>query len=134
MGGYGAVFRADEVVGDRVMREVAVKLILPEGDQQNQQKQLEELIAAVNLEHPNLIRCFAPGETTIKGIKLLYLVMELGAETLGKRLEKGVLREEEVEKIVKEIGAALVYLHQEPKRRVHRDVKPGCFSFLFYRI
>ncbi len=127
VGGYGAVFRADEVVGDRLIRQVAVKLISPEGDQKNREKQLEELIAAVKLDHPHLIRCYAPGLTQIKIGEMLYLVMELGAETLAKLLEQkpGALGEEEVEKIVKEIGAALVYLHQEPEGQVHRDVKPA---------
>ncbi len=127
VGGYGAVFRADEVVGDRLIRQVAVKLISPEGDQKNREKQLEELIAAVKLDHLHLIRCYAPGLTQIKIGEMLYLVMELGAETLAKLLEQkpGALGEEEVEKIVKEIGAALVYLHQEPEGRVHRDVKPA---------
>jgi len=56
-GNYGGVFLADEVVGDHFIRQVAVKLITPDADQQNRTKQLQELIAAVNLEHPNLVRC-----------------------------------------------------------------------------
>ncbi len=126
VGSYGAVFQADEVVGDRLIRQVAVKLISPDGDDKNRDRQLQELITAVNLDHPNLVRCFTSGLAEIKGFEFLYLVMELAEETLTKSLsEKSSLSVGEVQKIVEEIASALVYLHHEPERRVHRDLKPA---------
>ena len=125
-GSYGGVFLADEVVGDHFIRQVAVKLIIPDADQQNRTKQLQELIAAVNLEHPNLVRCFVPGQCTIKGNIFLYLVMELAQGTLQQHIDKTkTLPVAEVEEIVKAIASALVYLHGERNPRVHRDLKPG---------
>ncbi len=125
VGSYGAVFQADEVVGDRLVREVAIKIISPDNDEKTRDRQLQELIVAVNLDHPNLIRCFAPGLAQIKGFEFLYLLMELAEETLAKRLEKSSLSLEEVQKIVQEIAAGLVYLHREPHPKVHRDLKPA---------
>ncbi len=125
VGGFGGVFQADEVVGDRLVREVAIKLISPDSDEKNRDRQLQELIDAVNLDHPNLVRCFTSGLVEIKGFKFLYLVMELAQETLAKRLEKSSLSVEEVQKIVQEIAAGLVYLHHEPDPKVHRDLKPA---------
>jgi len=125
-GSYGGVFLADEVVGDHFIRQVAVKLITPDADKQNRTKQLQELIAAVNLEHPNLVRCFVPGQCTIKGCDFLYLVMELAQGTLQQHIDKTkTLPVAEVEEIVKAIASALVYLHGERNPRVHRDLKPG---------
>ncbi len=125
-GSYGGVFLADEVVGDHFIRQVAVKLITPDADQQNRTKQLQELIAAVSLEHPNLVRCFVPGQCTIKGCDFLYLVMELAQGTLQQHIDKTqTLSVAEVEEIVKAIASALVYLHGERNPRVHRDLKPG---------
>ena len=123
-GGFGAVFRADEVLRDRVLREVAVKVIAPLDDAKQQEQQLQELIAAVNLNYPNLLRCFSAGEFELMNVQWLYLVMELAEYTLEQRLEKEVLSEKEVRQTIKEIALGLNYLHQEQKQ-VHRDLKPA---------
>ncbi len=122
-GSYGVVFQADEVVGNRLVREVAIKLISPNDDDRD--LQLQELIDAVNLDHPNLVRCFTSGLVKLNGVEFLYLVMELAQKTLAKHLEKSSLSVGEVQKIVQEIAAGLVYLHREPHPRVHRDLKPA---------
>jgi serine/threonine protein kinase len=121
-GGYGGVFRADEVIRDKLIRQVAIKLIIADN---NNDGQLDEIIAATDLQHPNLIRCFSGGESSLNGADFLYLVMEVADFSLEKRLTQGVLSETETTLLVQDIAEALVYLHNQPKAIVHRDLKPG---------
>jgi len=120
-GGFGAVYFTDEVVRDRVIRQLAVKLI--ELDEDNPETQLEELIAATNIEHPHLLRCFASGECELLNEDFLYLLMELAQTSLEKQIETGKLSEKEVKQLINEVASALVYLHD--KKITHRDLKPG---------
>ncbi len=122
-GSFGAVFVADEVVADRLIRQVAVKLIEPEAAQT--ETQFAELIAAANLDHPALLRCIAPGQVEIEGRLLLSLVTELAQESLADRLRQGPLPAAGVEALAERLGGALAYLHSQPRPLVHRDVKPG---------
>jgi|SanBayMetagenome_1026888.scaffolds.fasta_scaffold11119_1 tetratricopeptide (TPR) repeat protein len=121
-GGYGGVFLADDVIRDKFIRQVAIKLITPDN---NNEGQLNELIAATNLQHPNLIRCFYGGESSLNGADFLYLVMEVADFSLEKQLTQTVLSETETTLLVQDIAEALVYLHNQPKAIVHRDLKPG---------
>ncbi|TAE03953.1 MAG: hypothetical protein EAZ98_00060 [Oscillatoriales cyanobacterium] len=68
-GGYGAVYKADEVTRNRLIREVAIKLIAPEEDETKAEKQLTELQAAVNIHHENLICSYTSGECEAKSKK-----------------------------------------------------------------
>jgi len=120
-GGFGAVYFTDEVVRDRVIRQLAVKLI--ELDEDNSETQLEELIAATNLKHPHLLDCFAPGECELSNEDFLYLLMELAQTSLETQIETGKLSENEVRQLISEVASALVYLHD--KKITHRDLKPG---------
>lgn len=122
-GSFGAVFVADEVVADRLIRQVAVKLIEPEAA--DTEAQFAELIAAANLDHPALLRCIAPGQAELDGRLLLTLVTELAQESLADRLENGPLAAAEVQGLAERLGGALAYLHSRPRPLVHRDVKPG---------
>jgi F-box protein 11 len=122
-GSFGAVFVADEVVADRLIRKVAVKLIEPETSDTD--AQFAELIVAANLDHPALLRCIAPGQVEIDGRLLLTLVTELAQESLADRLEDGPLQTTEVQGLAERLGGALAYLHSRPRPLVHRDVKPG---------
>ena len=122
-GSFGAVFVADEVVADRLIRQVAVKLIEPKGADID--GQFAELIAAANLDHPALLRCIAPGQAEIEGRLLLSLVTELAQESLADLLEAGPLAEADVQRLAETLGGALAYLHSRPRPLVHRDVKPG---------
>jgi peptidyl-prolyl cis-trans isomerase B (cyclophilin B) len=120
-GGFGAVYRADDVVADRPTRSVAIKLILI----QDLNRQFQELHTAVNLNHANLLRCFAPGETTLPGNRgrFLFLVMELANRSLEQFQGAGVITPDVLRPIVRDVARGLEALHQE--KRIHRDLKPG---------
>lgn len=122
-GSFGAVFVADEVVADRLIRQVAVKLIEP--DASDSEAQFAELIAAANLDHPGLVRCIAPGQAEIESRLWLTLVTELAQESLANRLESGPLDPAAVQGLAEQLGDALLYLHSRPRPLIHRDVKPG---------
>ncbi|WP_159786136.1 serine/threonine-protein kinase [Sodalinema gerasimenkoae] len=117
-GGFGAVFLADEVVRDNLLRQVAVKII-PDNDNQ----QLIELMEATRLDHPHLIRSHTAGESGFNNIELLYLVMEQAEYSLQDRLERGQLSVSETKTLIRQVAAGLDYLHRQNK--VHRDLKPG---------
>lgn len=120
-GSSGAVFVADDVVADRVMREVAIKIFSHQSGQQ--ERQIAELQTAISLKHPGLLEVFSPEQGWLKGIECLGLVMELAQETLVKRLQQSRLSTAEVKAIVKNLASALHYLHE--RGIVHRDFKPA---------
>ncbi|NEQ18831.1 MAG: serine/threonine protein kinase [Microcoleus sp. SIO2G3] len=120
-GSFGAVFLADDVVADRIMREVAIKIFSHESGQQ--ERQIAELQTAISLKHPSLLEGFSPEQGWLKGIECLGLVMELAQESLGLRLQRGSLPLAEVKAMVKNLAAALDYLHG--RGIVHRDLKPA---------
>ncbi|MEZ2250823.1 bifunctional serine/threonine-protein kinase/formylglycine-generating enzyme family protein [Microcoleus sp.] len=124
-GAYGAVYKADEVIRDQFIREIAIKLIALEEDETKAEKQLNELRAAANLLHENIIRSYTVGFCEIKGDEYLFIVMEIAAITLEKKLKTGKLSITEAREIVKATAAVLHYLHNLSPRKVHRDIKPA---------
>jgi len=124
VGSFGGVFRADEVEGDQVVRTVALKIIPPDPLFPRAQ-QIEELRASLRLDHPSIMHGITAGESDLDGITLLYLVMELADETLEDRLRRGPLPPREARDVAEQIISALVYLHHDARRLVHRDVKPA---------
>ena len=64
-GTYGGVFRTDEVVRDTCLRSLATKLISLQNPDQIT-AQLQELQVALNLDHPNLLRCYGAGEAVLR--------------------------------------------------------------------
>ncbi len=120
-GGFGGVYLADEVVRDRKIRSLAVKLIITD----NPDKQLEELIFSTTLQHQNLITCYTCGESKINGTDFLYLLMEQAELSLEDKLKQGKLSETEAEKVILDIAKALEFLHNHNPIIVHRDLKPG---------
>lgn len=127
VGGYGAVFLADEVVSDNTIREVVIKLF--QVSKQERRRQMRELVASATLNHAHLIRCFSPGSFTHTiqdhPIDMLYIVMERADESLEQRLRRGPLTLEEADTLLRQMTSALDYLHRQPEHWVHRDVKPA---------
>ncbi|MGK7875365.1 MAG: protein kinase [Xenococcaceae cyanobacterium] len=128
VGGYGAVFEADQVVDDRLSRTVAIKLIPTSSESRD--RDLQELKLATQLvESKYLVQCYTWGEWQYKKssagpIEFLYLVMELAENTLRKRLEQGSLSVDEVHHLLHCMTSALIDLHKQADPLVHRDLKP----------
>ncbi|MCB1216953.1 protein kinase [bacterium] len=130
-GSYGGVFRADEVVGDRLMRSVAIKLLQPtEGDNPYRRevardKQLTELQFAAGLDHPHVIRCHSVGQWLSPSGPLLYIVMELAELSLETVLANGPLEPAQAADMLRQMATVLEYLHDNSRGLVHRDIKPA---------
>lgn len=120
----GSVFLADE---EALGRNVAIKLIKPpqEGSGMSaaeaRTRFQREARAMANVEHPNVVRVYAFGETNGQS----FLVMEhVNGETLAQRIRRaGPLP---VSEAVELIGQVVNGLEAASERGiVHRDVKPS---------
>ena len=118
-GGMGEVYRARDT---RLGRDVAIK-VLPahfSNDPVRKQRFEREAKTISGLNHPNICVLHDVGHQ--EGID--YLVMEyIEGETLAKRLERGPLPAEQVERTGREIAEALDRAHRAGI--IHRDLKPG---------
>jgi len=124
-GSFGGVFLANEVIADRVIRQVALKVFLVETSQLD--VQIAELRLATRLKHPHLLDCFSSEvgfeDEEDEEEKYLGLAMEPATESLSQYLAKReTLPPQEVRNIIGQIASALVFLHSQ--NIVHRDLKP----------
>jgi len=125
-GAYGAVFLADEVLGDTVIQTVALKAIRT--DLMGGNKILQELQTAIRLRHSHLLHCITAETGKLQqlsfNIECYGLVMEVASGTLEKYLgEKKSLSNSEAQGILKGLAEGLAYLHGQ--RITHRDIKPA---------
>ena len=118
-GGMATVYKAYHTTLDRYVAIKVLHLAFLEDDNFLARFQ-REAKAIARLEHPNIIPVYDFAEHEGRP----YLVMKyVEGETLKARLHREKLSEAETIKIVKTIGSALDYGHQQGV--LHRDVKPS---------
>jgi predicted ATPase/predicted Ser/Thr protein kinase len=115
----GVVYRARD---ERLERDVALK-VLPKdrlGDETARKRFRKEAKALSMLNHPNIAAVY--DVDTDKGVD--FLVMEyITGETLGDKLTRGALEENEVIRFGMQLAEGLIAAHH--KGVIHRDLKPG---------
>ncbi len=119
-GAMGRVYLAHHARLTR--RRFAIKVLLVDvaADPTMRKRFGQEAEAASRLQHPNVVSVLDYGKTD-KG--LLYLVMEfVEGLTLGERVERGPIPEEETITLCK--GLCLGLTHAHDQGLVHRDFKP----------
>jgi tetratricopeptide (TPR) repeat protein/predicted Ser/Thr protein kinase len=119
-GGMGRVYLAeDETLGRRVAVKVVSERVA--ADPLARARFLREARALATVEHPNVVRVYAFGESCGS----TYLTMEyIEGETLAARLQRaGPMAIEEALRVARQVVAALEAGWE--KKIVHRDVKPS---------
>ena len=118
-GGMATVFKAYHAALDRY---VAIKALNPAHiDDPNFLVRFQrEARVVAHLEHPNIVPIYDAAEFDGRP----YLVMKfIEGETLKQRLKRGPLSLEEGIHIIKAIGQALIFAHEQGV--LHRDIKPS---------
>jgi TonB family protein len=106
---------------DREPQEVAIKLILANGE--NPELQLSWWELAAKLSHPHLLRLFQRGRCQLDGTELLYIVTEYAEESLSQILPYRALTSAEALDTLKPLLDALGYIHA--KGFVHGHIRPA---------
>jgi serine/threonine protein kinase len=129
-GGFATIYLAETTLASGETKNVALKVLNlsaeTEANSVNLIKRFEREAAAITrLDHPNIIRILETGRSETGRGDTLYIAMEyIAAGTVHKKLkDDGPLRKDVAVAIVRQIGAALAYAHQESI--IHRDVKPA---------
>ena len=116
----GAVFLTERREGERLVK-AAIKLIpaAPE----NGELQLSRWRQTAELSHPHLISIYEMGRFELRGVPLVYLVMECAEENLAQILPERALTPAETREMLASVLDALAYLHR--KGFVHGHIKPA---------
>ena len=119
-GGMGVIYEAHQL---SLQRRVALKLIAPGtiADDRARARFEREARAAMELEHPNLVRVHAAGEDD----GVLFIAMRLiDGEDLGRIIARErPLEPARVARLMEQVAAGLDAAHG--RGLVHRDVKPA---------
>jgi eukaryotic-like serine/threonine-protein kinase len=116
-GGMASVLLCQD---ERLGRLVAVKRLHADSPDDVEKRFLREARVGASLNHPNLVSVY---DTATDRDGVLIVMEYVEGEALSWTLKRGPLRPERVARIVRDLGAALDYVHEQ--RVVHRDVKPG---------
>ncbi|HYG78020.1 MAG TPA: protein kinase [Planctomycetota bacterium] len=119
-GGMGSVFKARQVLMDRV---IALKILSPKmaKNKEFRDRFLREARAVAKLNHPHIVAGIDVGSAD----GYCYFAMEfVDGESLGQYMHRrgGKLPEDEVLQYARQIALALGHAHQN--KLLHRDVKP----------
>ncbi|MGA2110535.1 MAG: serine/threonine-protein kinase [Anaerolineales bacterium] len=118
-GGMATVYKAYHPALDRYVALKVLHLAFKEDPNFLQRFRREARVVA-KLDHPNIVPIYDYSEHEGQP----YLVMKfIEGETLKARLTHGPLSPEEAVHIVKSVGAALSFAHQQGV--LHRDIKPS---------
>ncbi len=118
--GDGAMGVVWEGVNTRTEREVAVKVLLSSGREEDRQRLLREARAGGRIRHPNVLDVYDVAETETGSP---FIVMELlRGETLSDRLVRSPVTLEEALRILRDVARGLAAAHKAGV--VHRDLKP----------
>ena len=117
---HSAVFLTERREGERLVK-AAIKLIsvAPE----NGELQLSRWQQAAELSHPHLIPLYEMGRSEIRGVPLIYAVMECAEENLAQILPDRALTPDEARAMLASVLDVLAYLHR--KGFVHGHIKPA---------
>ena len=118
-GGMGIVYKACDPQRDQI---VAVKVVRPElvGRKESRQRFLREARTAAALGHPNIVRMFDVGDSSVGP----FLVMEwIDGESLETALAKGSWPIADAVRLLIVVADAVHYAHS--RGIIHRDLKPA---------
>src|SRR5215831_14778625 len=87
------------------------------------EQQASRLRAAAKVSHPNLLRVFQAGQTTIDDTNVVYVVMECADDDLSQILPTRPLENTEVSALLPPLLGALSHLHGNGL--VHGRIKPS---------
>ena len=116
-GRMGALWEGRNV---RTEREVAVKLLLASGREEDKQRLLREARAGGRIRHPNVLDVYDVAETESGSP---FIVMELlHGETLAERIERAPLPLVQALTVLRDVARGLGAAHKVGV--VHRDLQP----------
>ncbi len=115
-GGMGVVWRARDT---KLTRDVALKFLPPQPDQERCRRFLREARTAAIINHPNIATVYEVGEAA----DTTFIAMELVVGTsLRSRIGQSPLPLEEALVIACQMADGLTHAHQA--KVIHRDLKP----------
>jgi len=116
-GRMGALWEGRNI---RTEREVAVKLLLASGRDEDKQRLLREARAGGRIRHPNVLDVYDVAETETGSP---FIVMELlRGETLAQRIERQPLPLGEALRVLRDVARGIGAAHKVGV--VHRDLQP----------